>query len=176
PQPVELLPYLMLALLVFLAVENLLANRSREKKPATPSPQPPESAEEKVKTSWRPAVMVLLWAALGVGTGAALGWLRGSAGNVAASAFVTGTFGLSHGLLALARFGPRDGAILGGLLGSMGGVLAGWLIPSEAAGAFSVTLGMLAGAALLAADGWIMAAVSDASQKRSAEDASAKRR
>src|SRR5207245_8050860 len=71
PKPVELLPWLMLALLLFLAIENIYANRSREKKPLqeTPRVEPEAPPPEKPPFAWRPILLVGLWTALGMVVG-----------------------------------------------------------------------------------------------------------
>jgi hypothetical protein len=159
PQPIDWLPYLMLLLLVFLALENLVGNRSREAK-AAPEAPPAAPPEEAVAFSWRPVLGVAIWTMLGVILGAGIAFLRGGAyGGVMIGAFVTGLLGLSHGFLSLARFGPRDGAILGGLLGSIVGVLYGWLVLGvlmEFGGMMAIVIGLVIGAGLMAADGFLL--------------------
>lgn len=162
-QPIELLPYLMLALLVFLAVENVLGNRSREVKSPNAAPATPQ---EIPRPSLKPILMVFVWLGAAAGLGAVVGTLRGSTANVLGSAVVAGLLGLSHGLLSLVDYPARERAILGGLLGSMAGVLAGLLFPIEETGAFSVLVGMTVGAGLLAADGWLLAMWPTAKQDR----------
>jgi hypothetical protein len=155
PQPLELLPVLMFALLLFLVLESLLSNRRRDT--ADAAAVAPEAA-----WTWRPVLNVVLWAALGVVAGAVVGVLREGFSygpGLAASMTVTGLMGTGHGLLVLAGFGPRDGMILGGLLGSMAGVLYGWLLlgPMDVVGGvFAVFVGMILGGGVLVADGWFL--------------------
>src|SRR5262249_14351478 len=89
-----------------------------------------------------------------------LSFLReGDSGSRLASVVIGGLFGVFHGMVTVARFNPRDGAILGGLLGSIAGVLLGWLILgtiSSFDGTFAVIFGMILGAGLLALDGWLL--------------------
>ncbi len=160
PQPVELLPYLMLALLLVLAAENFLGNRRRDKPPdaekaaEAATEKPPEPAPA---FSWRSPLFVLLWTGLGVGVGVAVALARSLSGGVLAGAVISGLFGTFHGLLTVIRFGQRDGAILGGLLGSIAGVLYGWLILGIIGGGeglFPVMFGLAVGATVLALDGW----------------------
>ncbi|HKB41798.1 MAG TPA: hypothetical protein VKD72_35560, partial [Gemmataceae bacterium] len=157
PQPIDLLPWLMLGLLVFLAVENLLANKRRE--------LPPDEvvrrgeAAPAADSTWRALGQVLLWAGLGAVAGIVLGVLRGGGSlGIAAGIVITGLLGAEHGVLTIARFGPRDGAILGGLLGSMVGVLYGWLMLSTGGldGPFAVLVGLVLGGAVMALDGWFL--------------------
>src|SRR5262249_47057191 len=157
PQPIDLLPWLMLALLVFLAVENLLANKRRE--------LPPDEvvrrgeAAPAADSTWRALGQVLLWAGLGAVAGIVLGVLRGGGSlGMAAGGVITGLLGAAHGVLTIPRFGPRDGAILGGLLGSMVGVLYGWLMLSTGGldGPFAVLVGLVLGGAVMALDGWFL--------------------
>jgi hypothetical protein len=156
PQSIELLPYLMLLLLLFLAGENLLGNRSLDRKPLV---EPTPAAVEQ-KPSWRAVLIVLLSTALGIALGFALSFLwQEIAGSQLAGMVIFGLLGLFHGLVAVARFNPRDGAIFGGLLGSFAGVLFGWLIlgmMSSVDGTFAVFSGMILGAGLLALDGWLL--------------------
>jgi hypothetical protein len=160
PKPVELLPWLMLALLLFLAIENIYANRSREKKPPQETPRvEPEAPPEKPAFSWRPIVLVLLWTALGLVVGIGLSMIRsGPTGSLTAGVWITGLLGAFHGLLTVVRFSPRDGAILGGLLGSMVGVLYGWLILGMSGfdPMFAVFVGLVLAATVMAVDGWLL--------------------
>jgi hypothetical protein len=158
PQPIDLLPWLMLALLVFLAVENLIANKRRELPPdevarrgeVTPHAQPASKI----------VAPLLLWTGLGAVAGTLLGVLRGSESTgLAASIVITGLLGAAHGVLTIARFGPRDGGILGGLLGSIVGVLYGWMILATGGGIdgpLAVLIGLVLGAAVMALDGWFL--------------------
>ena len=162
-QPVELFPWLMLALLLFLAVETLVGNRRREAR-AEDKETGRQGDKETISSSWSPGLLVslspcLLWAALGAVGGGVLGMLRGGYGAVAAGAVLTALFGMAHGLVVVARFPPRDGAILGSLLGSIVGVLYGWLIlapPGWFGGLFEVLGGLLLGGGLMALDGWFI--------------------
>ena len=155
PQPIELLPWLMLGLLLFLALENLMGNRRRD----TPAPEGPKPPEEAPLAGRRMVVQLLLWAALGAVSGGVLGLLRGGYGGVLAGAILTALLGVAHGLVVVARFGPRDGAILGGLLGSLVGVLYGCVILAPSAvfdGLFGVLVGLIVGAGLMGLDGWFI--------------------
>lgn len=155
-RPFELWWVLMLALLVVLAVENLVANRRRE------GTAPPEAASvipTPSSLNWRPAALIALWTSLGLVLGVLLSLLgEGLSASSALSILCLGLLGFAHGLIAFARFPSRDGAIFGGLLGSMVGVLYGWLVmadPEELDSRFEVLTAMILGAAILAADGWL---------------------
>ncbi|MBI1913255.1 MAG: BatA domain-containing protein [Planctomycetes bacterium] len=157
PQPIDLLPWLMLALLVFLAVENLVANKRRELPPDEVA-RPGEAVPPALPAS-KVLAPLLLWTGLGAVAGALLGVLRGGESTgIAAGIIITVLLGASHGVLTIARFGPRDGGILGGLLGSIVGVLYGWLILAAGGldGPFAVTVGLVLGAAVMALDGWFL--------------------
>ena len=163
PQPIELLPWLMLLLLVFLAIENLVANRRRDT-PAPEGAQPEAQARGIEARSASEGILSLalrasMWAALGAFTGGALGLLRGGYDGVLKGAVLTALLGAAHGLVVVARFGPRDGAILGALLGSFVGVLYGCVILAPAAvfgGLFGVLVGMVVGGGLMGLDGWFV--------------------
>src|SRR5205807_10041224 len=108
PQPIDLLPWLMLLLLLVLAGENLLGNRSIDKKPLVETT--PTAVEQ--QPVWRSLLTVLTATLLGVALGYMLSLLRqGSSGSQMAGIVIAGLFGLFHGLVTVARFGPRDGAI-----------------------------------------------------------------
>jgi hypothetical protein len=166
PQPIDLLPWLMLALLVFLAVENLLANKRRELPPdavVRPGEEPPAFSTAKVL--WQ----LLLWTGLGAVAGVFLGVLRGGGYlGIVAGVVITGLLGAAHGVLTIARFGPRDGGILGGLLGSMVGVLYGWLMLATGGldGPFAVLIGLVLGGAVMALDGWFLGVRAGTSPQR----------
>jgi len=167
PQPIDLLPWLMLGLLLFLVVENLLANKRRELPPdevARPG-EGTQSAFSASKVLWQ----LLLWSGLGAVAGVFLGVLRGSGSlGIAAGVVITGLLGASHGVLTIARFGPRDGGILGGLLGSMVGVLYGWLILATSGldGPFAVLVGLVLGGGVMALDGWFLGVRAGTSPQR----------
>src|SRR5262249_23726369 len=120
----------------------------------------PTSPVEAVAFSWRPVILLLLWTCLGVLLGTVVAYLRGGISmGIAAGAFVTGLLGLFQGILAVAGFGRRDGAILGGLLGSMVGVLYGWLVLDLMMGVnglFAILLGAIVGGGVMGFDGWLL--------------------
>jgi Aerotolerance regulator N-terminal len=156
PQPLDLLPWLMLALLLFLGLENLVANRRRD----VPPEQPPSGGFPVRKALGQ----LFLWTGAGALAGSALGTLRGGGyAGVAAGVLVTALLGAAHAVVMMIRFGARDGAILGGLLGSMVGVLYGWLIVAPMGwfwgdGPTAVLFGMILGGAVMGLDGWFLGA------------------
>lgn len=146
------LPWIMLALLLFLVIENVLANRRGQAKPdfrtATSSSGP-----------FTPFLILGMWIAIGALVGTGLGFLQlsGYSGPFL-GALLTGLLGLAHGIIVISKFNSQDRAILGGILGSMIGVLHGGLILSRMLGMaawFAILLGMILGAGLLALDGWL---------------------
>jgi hypothetical protein len=154
-QPLELLPWLMLLLLVFLVGENLLSNRRRSAAPA-PGVEPPRPTfrEFQRRIGW-----LALWMFLGMVVGAGLGSVRSGERGAAAGACAFILLGAAHALTDLARFGPRDSAILGGLLGSMAGVVVGGMLLTRYPlfdGPVAVVIGALAGGVLFAFDGWLL--------------------
>ncbi len=163
PQPVELLPWLMLLLLLFLALEPVLANRNRSagaEKAAQPPGVPPPRLEPLLPR--RSIRTLLVWTTGAVLLGALLGQLHllGYPGP-GVGALCGGLVGLAHGCLAAARFAPRESAILGGLLGSMLGVIQGGVVLTSVSfldGPVGILLGMVIGAGVLALDGWLVGA------------------
>ncbi len=147
PQPMDLFPWLMLLLLLILAMENLISNRRRDDKAILPTAAPVPMNRMTVLT-------------LSIGVGIVLGLamdffdINGSLGSPTATVLM-GLLGLCHGLLMIGRFRPRDSIILGVILGSLIGILFGGLM-LPLSGMMRVILGMLAGAAVFALDGWIV--------------------
>lgn len=156
PQPMELLPLLMLFVLLFLTFENLLANRRREDKPL-----PVVSSSVGFKT----VATLVLWTGAGIALGTVMGMLRLSGyPGALAGACLMGFLGLTHGLIVVSKFSKRDAMILGIILGGLMGILYGGVVLTRIewmSGVNAVLLGMFSGAVLMGLDGFLTSSLSN---------------